>query len=97
MEIKEDFSNILSKRFFDNCKLSEKPATAQEFIFYLLDKKIIPDKTYRYFMVIHDYPTELFNNNGKRNIAIKNLSDKYNLSERTIYYLLCHQKMYKIK
>ena len=64
---------------------------------YLLSINIITKKAYKYFMVLYNYPTELLNSNGKKNIAIKNLCAKYDISEATVYYVIAHPEMFRKK
>lgn len=92
----QEFSEILERDFFQWAAKNEQQPTAKNLIEYLIKRKIINKNVPAYFMVLHEYPEELYKLNAKRYNAVKTLADKYDVSEQKIYQLLHNQNRFKI-
>ena len=88
MCIINEFAADLTDRFKAHIMQTNEQATTENFLRFLLDVGVIHKDTPRYYMVVRQYPYELYKENARRFVAVQKLSITYDVSERKIYELL---------
>lgn len=67
---------------------TNEQATTEVFLRFLLAIGVAQNNTPRYYMVVRQYPYELYRENARRFVAVQKLIVAYDVSERKIYELL---------
>lgn len=88
MCVLNEFAADLTARFATHIARSGEQATTESFLRFLLAVGVVHRDTPRYYMVVRQYPYELYREGARRFVAVQKLSVAYDVSERKIYELL---------
>jgi hypothetical protein len=88
MCVLNEFAADLTARFANHISQTNEQATTESFLRFLLTIGVVHRDTPRYYMVVRQYPYELYRENARRFVAVQKLSVAYDVSERKIYELL---------
>lgn len=94
---REQFLKVVNDQFQEHCKSREIEPSAENFLDYMLNRSLIPDKIIKRLVVITAYPQAL-NNLGIKKLAVWEIENKYDIPEPTArYYLAKHVNDFKPK
>lgn len=84
----DQFQITLEERW-DNYRITHEIANNnQQFITYLVDQNIIDARTIRKYTIIHEYLSRMREAKNSKSAIVNLLSRRYQVSERSVWYLL---------
>ncbi|OED34709.1 hypothetical protein AB832_06970 [Flavobacteriaceae bacterium (ex Bugula neritina AB1)] len=88
--VRREFVDTIQEEYNNYCKARGEEPTINGFSEYLINRKIINDKTVNRFLVVSKYPELLRKNMGSKYIAILELEDIVSVKNSTIRGYIQH-------
>lgn len=88
----DNFSALILSEFKEYCVKYEIEATQHDFLIFLLDKKLLDNNAIHKYAVIKEYAKISSSPDFKKTKAVKFISKKYNVTDRTIWNILSTKK-----
>jgi len=92
-QLLDTFQQCLYDNYKDYCQRHELIQTSEGLIVFLIDQDLIPPKNIKGYAVINEFEKIKEQKEGKKTRLVELLSDRFNLSERSVWGILKDNSM----
>lgn len=86
--IMDQFQQYILDSYQEYCQKQEMDMDPQGIITYIIDQDIVPSSSINRFTVLKEFEKLYPKNGNHKTLTVNQLSNRYNLSERTIWGIL---------
>jgi len=86
--IQDHFQDLLQQEYSRFCDCQDQEHSLPVFITYLIDRELIPPVRIRQYTIGKEFDRLYDAATGKKSQIVRRLSERYNISERTVWTIL---------
>ena len=91
--LQDTFQETLCQDYREYCRRQDFEATPEGFVSYMIDKDIIPAVSIKRYTIRREYQKNHTKQSDKKTRTVHFLSDRFNISPRTVWAILKRERM----